>query len=591
MPAQSYWQQRVKYVMEIDFDASKHQFTGKQSLTYTNNSPDTLDKVFYHLYFNAFQPGSMMDVRSQNLMDPDKRVGTRISKLGPDEIGYHNIQTLTQDGADLNYEVSGTVVEVTLDQPLLPGSSTLFEMTFDSQVPVQIRRSGRNNSEGIDYSMTQWFPKIAEYDENGWYPYPYIAREFYSPWGDYEVNITIDRSYVVAASGILTNPDEIGYKYSGNDMKPNSRGEKLTWKFKAENVHDFAWVADPDYTHTTVQVPDGPLIRFFYQEDSTTVNWKDLPEFASKSFQFASKYFGEYPYPEFIVMQGGDGGMEYPMSTLITGDRGIQSLVGVTVHEAMHSWYQGVLASNEILYGWMDEGFVEYTESKIMAHLFGGNHIINNYRGYFSIAKSGFEEPMSTHADYYGTNMAYGVAVYSKGAVAVNQLGYVIGEEALARGMKRYFNEWKFRHPDMYDFIRVMEKESGMVLDWYFQHWVFTTNKIDYSLASVEAMGNNTLIKLERKGRIPMPVDLTITKKDGSQQMVYIPLSIMRGEKPNESGMDRTVEKDWFWTHPEYELTVPVKLDDIESIEIDASYRMADINREDNSYKPEKGKN
>ena len=190
----SYWQQKVDYKIAIDLDVETHRYKGVQELTYTNNSPDTLYRVFYHLYFNAFQPGSEMDVRSRNIEDSDKRVGDRISKLSPTEIGFIKPQRLTQDGVLLAFEVAGTILEVDLITPILPNRSTVFKMDWDAQIPVQIRRSGRNNAEGIAYSMTQWFPKIAEYDFEGWHATPYIAREFHSVWGNYDVKIKLDEN-------------------------------------------------------------------------------------------------------------------------------------------------------------------------------------------------------------------------------------------------------------------------------------------------------------------------------------------------------------------------------------------------------------
>ena len=266
-----YWQQEVDYQIDIDFDVKKHQMNGTQKLVYTNNSPDTLFKAFYHLYFNAFQPNSLMDYRSRWIEDPDGRVRDRIFKLAPEEVGYHKINSFLQDGKTVPFLVEGTIVEMDLPTPILPGASTTFELTFESQVPVQIRRSGRDNKEGISYSMAQWFPKIAEYDKKGWHAHPYVGREFYSPWGDYSVNISIDKKYIVAATGILQNPDEIGHGYSDGEIK-KQKGKKLTWRFKAENVHDFVWAADPDYTHTKVQVPDGPEVHFFYQTDTLKEN-------------------------------------------------------------------------------------------------------------------------------------------------------------------------------------------------------------------------------------------------------------------------------------------------------------------------------
>ncbi len=158
----NYWQQAVKYDMAIDFDVKTHQFSGDQTITYTNNSPDTLNRVFYHLYFNAFQPNSMMDMRSRTIRDADPRVAERISTLKPDEIGYQKIETLSQDGQATTFNVEGTILEVDLPNPILPGASTVLKMSFNAQVPVQIRRSGRDNREGISYSMAQWYPKLSE---------------------------------------------------------------------------------------------------------------------------------------------------------------------------------------------------------------------------------------------------------------------------------------------------------------------------------------------------------------------------------------------------------------------------------------------
>src|SRR5699024_7072828 len=212
----------------------------------TNHSPDTLDRVFYHLYLNAFQPGSMMDVRSRTIVDPDSRVGDRISKLGSDEIGYQKIQNLLQDGKNVKFTEEGTILIVDLDEPILPGESTQLEMNFEAQIPLQIRRTGRDNLEGIRYSMSQWYPKISEYDERGWHPTPYIGREFHSVWGDFDVKIEIDKDYVVAATGNLIKADEIGYGYIDEEVDHNGKNT-LTWHFTAENVLDFVWAADPDY--------------------------------------------------------------------------------------------------------------------------------------------------------------------------------------------------------------------------------------------------------------------------------------------------------------------------------------------------------
>lgn len=584
--AQDYrWQQRAEYAMDVRLDVRTHKVTGSQKLVYYNNSPDTLHKVYYHLYFNAFQPGSMMDVRSRTIMDPDGRVTDRISKLKDDEIGYQRIQSLKQDGKDISYHVEGTILEVTLAKPILPKTKTTFDMKFESQVPVQIRRSGRNSREGIAYSMTQWYPKLAEYDFQGWHAYQYVAREFHGVWGDFDVKITIDPSFVIGGTGKLQNPDKIGHGYEKTGTKVSRPAGELTWHFVAKNVIDFAWAADPDYAHEIAQVPDGPEVHFFYQPgEKTTENWKKLKEYTVKHFQFMNKTFGKYPYEVYSVLQGGDGGMEYPMCTLITGERSLSSLVGVMAHEVSHSWYQGVLASNESLYAWFDEGFTDFSADESMASIFNEpNDHAGSYNGYFALVRSGLQEPMNQHSDHFTTNRAYGTSAYSMGAVFLHQLKYIIGEPNFYKGMLRYYNTWKFRHPEPIDFIRVMEKTSGMQLKWYLSYWVNTTKRIDYGIKNVLSDADATFVTLERVGEFPMPIDLLVAYTDGTTELFYIPMNETLGNKPAESTTQARVDLEtWPWVNPTYTLKISKPVKSISKLEIDPSMRMADINRKNN---------
>ncbi|MBI1287186.1 MAG: M1 family peptidase [Flavobacteriales bacterium] len=589
MAQHGYWQQHVSYQMEVDMDAAKHQFSGKQKLVYTNNSPDTLTKVFYHLYFNAFQPGSMMDIRSRTIPDPDPRVGDRISKLKPDEIGYHQIDKFTQDGKPLEYHIQGTVVEVKLSEPILPGGKSEFLMDFHSQVPLQVRRSGRDNAQGIDYSMTQWYPKMAEYDYEGWHSDPYVGREFYGVWGDFDVKISIDKKYTVGGTGYLQNPNEIGHGYAVSDADVKEPlGEKLTWHFVAPQVHDIAWAADPDYIHDTKQVPDGPLLHFFYQPD-TVRNWTRLENDFVAAFGIMNEKFGKYPYKQFSVIQGGDGGMEYPMATLIAPGTTYGGLLSVTVHEAFHNWYYGVLATNEAKYPWMDEGFTSYAQDHVLNALSPKpveNPHANDIKAMADLYANGLQEPLTTHADHFQTNYCYSISSYVKGSIFLMQLEYIVGKEAFWKGMKRYFNEWKFKHPNPNDFIRVMEKTSGLELNWFLDLWVGTTQTIDYSIEELDKeKKGRTEIVLKRNGPFPMPLDIKIVDKEGNESWYYIPLGLMRGEKPADEGQEnRTVLPDWEWTNPTYSFEVDLKKRKIESIVIDPSGRLADLNNTNGIY-------
>ena len=593
----SYWQQHVDYTMDVSMDVKTFRYSGTQKLIYTNNSPDTLRRVYYHMYFNAFQPGSEMDLRLQSIEDPDRRMTvegeSRIAALGPDEIGFLRASSLKQDGADVVHLLEGTVLVVDLNTPILPGGKSSFDMVFEGQVPVQIRRSGRDNSEGVALSMSQWYPKLAEYDFEGWHADPYIAREFHGVWGDFDVRLTLDKDYVVGGTGYLQNPEEVGHGYqaSGSPGTP-ARGKTLTWHFKAPRVHDFMWAADPDYIHDILPMEGGPVLHFYYKNNPEILeNWKNLQSKTAEAMEFFNKNIGPYPYEQYSVVQGGDGGMEYAMSTLITGERSFESLVGVTVHEMAHSWFQHVLATNEARHEWMDEGFTSFVSSLCMNQIMNQNNdnpFANSYQGYYHLASSGREQPMTTHADRYNFNTGYGISAYSKGAVFLAQLGYVIGQDNLMKSLRRYYRDFQFKHPTPNDFIRSAEKVSGMELEWYLVDWAQTTNTIDYGIKSVASRDGGTQIVLERTGPMPMPIDLLVVTQDDTRKLYYMPLRMMRGEKENPyDGVDWEVRPDWPWAQPEYTLEIDLPVDQIKAVLIDPSQLMADVNPENNVWQAE----
>ncbi|WP_425076364.1 M1 family metallopeptidase [Psychroserpens sp. S379A] len=590
----TYWQQQADYIMAIDMDVNSYQFSGKQTITYTNNSPDVLNKVFYHLYFNAFRPDSEMDIRAQNIPDPSRRlvqnVGSkedpiyesRIAKLKPNEIGYIDVESLLQNGTQLNYKVEGTVLEVELNQVIQPGEQVKFDMVFEGQIPLQIRRSGRHNKEGVALSMAQWYPKLAEYDNEGWHAYSYIAREFYGVWGNYDVKITIDKNYTIGGTGYLQNPETIGHGYASKTIE--TKGDKLTWHFIAPNVHDFTWAADPNYQHDTLQVDNGPMLHFFYKNTMTQeqlINWKQLQPRAAKLMTYFSDLIGTYPYKQYSIIQGGDGGMEYGMCTFIRGEKELESMFRTTLsHEMAHTWFQFLLATNEAKHEWMDEGFATYVEYKAMDEFYNENKSNpweKSYNRYIENATSGFEQPQSIYADRYDLNRSYSSSSYHKGCVFLAQLAYVIGEEYLDKTIKKYYSDFAFKHPKPFDFIRVAEKVSGLELDWYLIDFSQTTNTIDYSIKDIDVK----TITLERIGEMAMPIDLRVTYKDGSVEDFYIPLREMRGEKPTSA----TLLKDWAWTYPTYTFYTSKK---VASVQIDPSGLMADVNKDNNTLATKK---
>ena len=575
-----YWQQHVEYTMDIEMDVSDFTFEGEQSIVYSNNSNDTIKKVYYHLFFNAFKPNSQMDIRSRTIRDPDRRVGSRIVALEEEDYGDLSVISLKQDGKDVSFQEKGTVLTARLNKPLLPGKKTKLNMSFTGQVPLQIRRSGKMNKEGVHLTMTQWFPKLAEFDSEGWHPNPYIGREFHGVWGNYTVNITIDKNYIVGGTGYLENANEIGHGYSEKEPKENDKSTN-TWRFYAPNVHDFAWAADPDYIHDIKQSESGVDLHFFYKPTVNVDYWKKLQDDSVTLMKYFEESIGPYPWKQYSIIQGGDGGMEYAMCTMITGDRSYPSLLGVTAHEMAHAWFQHILANNEAKHPWMDEGFTEYATSLAENYV---NKVSpkfphkSSYDRYYVLANSGIEQAQTVHSDRYDYNFAYGASAYSKGSVFLSQLGYIIGKENLSKTLKRYYDEFKFKHPNPNDFKRIAEKVSDLELEWYLNDWTKTAHKIDYAI-DISSLDAGRTITLKRKGRMPMPIELVVTFEDNSSQLYYIPSDLMHGYKSFDKEV--ILMEPWNWVSTDYELSV-LGSKKITKIEIDPSKRIADVNQMDN---------
>ena len=617
------WQQRIDYKIKAALDVTTNIMKGTEEIVYTNNSPDTLRKVYFHMYWNAFQPNSSMDIRSRELgknllnfrrgaitasnatmlgqeatQDWDRRVRDRIQKLTPTEIGYQRISQILINGKAQKLMEHETILEVQLTQAIAPKTSIKMNLQFEAQVPVQIRRSGRDNAEGVRYSMSQWYPKMVEYDYQGWNANAYIAREFHGVWGNYDVTLSLDKSYMVAATGVLQNPNAVADKF-GN----------LSWNFTGKNIHDFMWAADNKYKHLSKEVRKGLTLHVYFKEKNASSDsaWANVLWAAEKVLPYMEKKYGAYPYPQYSFIQGGDGGMEYGMGTLLKGPS-----LGTAIHEWMHTWYQHILGTNESLFPWMDEGFTSYAEDDI-TYWYNNNYAtlspyinerekvrlkaeietaktqlpaiqFGNYAGYLTLAKSGIEEPMSTHSDHYNYNYSYSSAAYTKGATFLGLLGYVVTDSVRDAILLNYYNTWKFKHPNANDFTRVAEKTSGIQLQWLKEYWVNSTKTIDYGLNNIEVNANNAnaIISIQRNGKFPMPIEVLVTYKDGSSELHYIPLDLMLGAKTAEGSIKRIMHTEWQWVAPSYTFETSKPLSALKSIEIDPSHRMPDINRSNN---------
>ena len=580
----NYWQQHVDYKMVVDVDVEKHTYIGTQRLVFTNNSPDKLDRVFYHLYFNAFKPGTDLEQNSRYSTDDSRTMSNNILMLDEKDWGDVQIKSLKQDGVNVKFKVEETILEVELDKPLGSGASTVLEMEFFVQTPAMIRRSGKNSEDNVAFSMSQWYPKLCQYDDEGWHANPYIGREFYGIWGDFDVTINIDKNYTVAGSGYLQNPELVGHGYAPL-KKGVKHGDKISWRFIAPNVHDFSWAADPNFTHDYIDIDGGPRMHFFYKADSKYVDlWREFQPNSAEFLKFFSNTIGKYPYKQYSVIMAGDGGMEYAMCTFIdgVGHPTLRSLYSVTSHEIAHTWFQFLMATNESKHSWMDEGFTSYIDDVALNVVLKEGKSLPNakaYSDYFRWVATGLEEPMTTHADRFKYNTGYGMSAYDKGSIFLSQLQYVIGKDNFDKTLKKYFDDWAFKHPKPNDFIRSAENVSGLELDWYLLDWAQSTMTIDYSVNSLYGVDNKTKVVLKRIGQMGMPIDLRVELISGEILDFNIPMTKMRGHKPTEKS---TLLKSWSWAKPYYELWIDVDSKNISEIIIDPKNEMADINRDNN---------
>ena len=593
------WQQRVHYTIDVDVDVETNVMEGRQRLVYQNNSPDTLRVVFFHLYFNAFQPNSMMAERNRVLPDPDRRIVPRIWELDPDEIGYHRITRMEQNGNSLRFEINDTIMRVYLRDPILPNSQSEFEIEFLSQIPLQTRRSGRDNREGVDYSMSQWYPKIAGYDERGWHADPYVGREFYAPFGSFDVTITMPENYVLGATGTLRNAEEVGHGYASNRDSLNLRfyspRRKLTWQFSADNVHDFAWVADPDFIHerflasetSTSLAETNPDLEFhlLYLPDVATI-WTPMKTWVPEIIEHHSNLIGPYAWPQFTVAQAGDGAMEYPMINFVTGRRTPNSLFSSTSHEAAHEWFYGMLGSNESDYSWMDEGFTSYATSQSFARIIRKAEPSHTSATQSVVVSQlmKYDDRLNTPADWFHQNRGFSTASYRGGEMVLDMLGYVISDSLRDAFIKNYYSEFLFRHPDPFDVERVAEQTSGLILDWYFEQFTNSRRTLDLSVAKLKRRRAGALWRSElvirNAGDAIVPVDVRFDLADGQTQYVTIPLSIMEGNKPVPDSWK--IAPAWRWTESEYTLVVELPAKPIAAT-IDPEQRTPDVNRLNNS--------
>ncbi len=531
-PGPRYWQQRVEYRIRAELQPDQHKVTGQETIHYLNNSPDTLHQIVFNLPQNVFAPGN-----------PRDRAAPVTGGFILDRVVVEGTETTI--GPPRGATSAATVAAVRLTRAIAPGGSADVEIAWHFTVPQGTFRMGREDSEV--FYLGQWYPQIAVYDDlQGWVRDPYLGDgEFYLEYGDFDVRITAPAGWPVSASGVLQNPREVltpieirrlaalshdsvthvltrDERDAGHATAAGGPDGKLTWHWVARNVRDFAWGSSDEYVWdaTVAQYPndDGStrtaVINALYRPEA--IAWGQAAAYGRRIIEDHSRWY-PYPYPQMTLNEGiVGGGMEYPMITIIGRVRTPESFYSVASHELGHMWWPMVVGSNERRYAWMDEGMASFVEDLDTPTLFPDNPGgLGDMNGYLRIAGSDNETESMRAADLYGSFGNRGVASYGKPATVFRALRAILGEETFDRALRTYTRRWAFKHPHPLDFFWTFADVSGRKLDWYFYPWMYTTRVLDQAVTDVRADGDATVVTLEDRGSIPMPILLEVTGKDG----------------------------------------------------------------------------
>ncbi|MBP7184006.1 MAG: M1 family metallopeptidase [Saprospiraceae bacterium] len=534
----AYFQQNVDYTISATLNDSSHVITGDWQMVYTNNSPDTLSFIYMHLWPNAFR-NKNSPYANQNL-----RVGNLDFYFAADStLGYIKGLQFKSEDKELTFDKveNGTeIIKLQLPRPLPPNSKITINTPYKLKLPKCFSRIGH---EGQSYQVSQWYPKPAVYDRQGWHPIPYLDMgEFYSEYGSFDVTITIPSNYVVAATGTLQTQSEIDFlneKYEnqsndvGTDNFPPSSNNMKTIHFTASQVHDFAWFADKRFRigKKDCLLPSNKIVKCwsFYLPSEQNI-WKDAVTYVERAVQFYSKTVGEYPYAQATALRGSliaGGGMEYPMITVIAKTDDPASLDKVITHEVGHNWFYGILGSNERDYAWMDEGINSYYDHRYTSSLYPseGNRIPKFLSGlrqydlanlaYLWQARRGFDQATEINADKF-SSINYFVSIYEKPAHMLKLLENYLGTDVYDKAMQSYFQQWKFKHPQPNDLKKHLETFTNKDLSWLFDDIFKDNKKIDYKILKVEK-SEDFNITIKNKTGVKSPVQLTAFDKNNKE--------------------------------------------------------------------------
>jgi hypothetical protein len=497
--AQDYWQQEVHYNIDVALNEKQHSLKGDLSIEYINHSPDTLTYIWFHLWPNAYKNENTA-LAKQIAADKGSSKKWKEKNQGYiDSLSFKIDGKLVATAADSANDID--IIKLVLASPLLPGQKVTITTPFYVKLPFYFSRSGYD---GDQYMICQWYPKPAVYDKKGWHPIPYLDQgEFYSEYGTFKVNITVPAEFVVGATGVLQNKEElekyktIGAKnYQAQDNKEKYQAaQPKSWKtltYQGENIHDFAWFADKDAViqYDTLQLASGKIIDVFsYAQPNGNKGWKNSIAIIEDAVRHYSAWIGEYAWPVVQAVEGpknlSSGGMEYPMITLITSpDSGPEDLDATITHEVGHNWFYGMLGSNERDYPWMDEGINSFYQFRYEAEKYKTNSIFGKSipkefktlpvdevqdRIYGAFNSMPAPEPVNTGSTGFPNKNDYGIVVYVKGATWLYLVQTSLGREVFDKAMQDYFTTWRFKHPYPEDLKAALERSSGISLDKQFE--------------------------------------------------------------------------------------------------------------------------
>ena len=569
-PGPNWWQQRTDYRISAALDPATARLTGRETITYHNNSPDTLDAVVLRLYQNVFSEGV---ARNRDVTLTGGMSLERVA-LGGVELGelarprFENGRMVRPEGP--GYRVNGTLATVQLGEPLAPGDSVSLEVAWGFTVSGGGGfRNGHLDNEV--FNIAQWYPQVAVYDDVfGWDTSPYLGNgEFYDGYGRFEVDITVPEGWVVVGTGELANPDELlrpeqvetlrsapaldtvvavvsaEDRAAGRATRTGSDGT-LTWRFVADSVRDFAWAASSRYVwHVTGAATGGSRGRVLIQNvfDPAVEPWSEATLAAKHAIEFFSDYILPYPYPQATAAMGPPqvNGMEYPMITFITWQASGRGLVGVTVHELSHFWVPMIVGTKEMAYAWMDEGLTTFNTALAMDAWFGtSNSRLGSMNGYLQAARFEAEVPIMRHTDYAENPFGRSVAAYSKPGALMHTLRHMMGPDRFDAAYRDYARTWAFKHPMPWDFFRIMGEAAGADLDWFWQAWFYETATLDQAIADVQPVTGGVEITVENRDDGVMPVELRLESADGRTETVRWPVSVWTGTR----SVTRTVPFD-----------------------------------------------